>query len=126
VEIARSTGKRLQKLELGKTARAAWPYLLILTVLAVALAVIVRRPRLFAARNERLLRRFYRLIERDCGIRVPPGSRGLFEIAEQAGSETAREFAAIYAGALYRDRKLTPRELARLRSILKDGFVTRT
>jgi protein-glutamine gamma-glutamyltransferase len=85
----------------------------------------MRRPGLFASRNERLLRRFYRLIERDCGIRVEPGRLGLFETAGLTGNDAAREFTAIYAGALYRDRKLTAHEHARLRRILKDGFVTK-
>ncbi len=125
-EIARSAGKRLQKLEAGKMAKAALPYLLLPVALALALAVIVRRPRLFTSRNERLLRRFYRLIERDCGIRAEPGRLGLFETAGLTGNDAVQEFAAIYAGALYRDRKLTALELARLRRILRDGFVTNT
>jgi hypothetical protein len=124
-EIARIAGKRLQKLETGKTVRATLPYLLLAAALTSVLAIIVRRPRLFASRNERLLRRFYRLIERDCGIRTEPGRLGLFETAGLAGNDAAREFAAIYAGALYRDRKLTTHELARLRGILRDGFVTK-
>jgi transglutaminase-like putative cysteine protease len=124
-EIARNAGKRLQKLEAGKTAKAALPYLLLPVALALALAVIVRRKGLFTSRNERLQRRFYRLIERDCGIRSDPGRLGLFEAAGLTGNDRAREFAAIYAGALYRDRKLTVHEFARLRRILRDGFVTK-
>jgi transglutaminase-like putative cysteine protease len=124
-EIARKAGKHLQKLESGKMAKAALPYLLLTAALASALVVIVRRPRLFASRNERLLRRFHRLIERDCGIRAESGRLGLFETAGLTGNDAAREFTAIYAGALYRDRKLTAHELARLRRILKDGFVTK-
>lgn len=125
VEIARNTGKRLQRLEAGKTAKTALPYLLPAVLLALALAAIVRRPGLFASQNERLLRRFYRLVERDCGIRAGPERLGLFETARLAGNDAAREFAAIYAGALYRDRKLTLGEIARLRRILRDGFVTK-
>lgn len=126
VEIARSAGRRLQKIEMGKAARAALPYLPLSMVLVFALIVIVRRPWLFTSRNERLLRRFYRLVERDCGMRVQPGSQGLFETAGQTGNDRVLEFATIYAGAVYRDRKLTPQEVARLRRILEDGFVTRT
>jgi transglutaminase-like putative cysteine protease len=126
VEIARNTGKRLQKIEAGKAARAALPYLLLSLALVFVVVVILRRPRLFTSQNERLLRRFYRVIERDCGIRIQPGSRGLFETAEQTGNAWVREFATIYAGAVYRDRKLTALETARLHRILKDGFVTRT
>ncbi|GFE60462.1 DUF3488 and transglutaminase-like domain-containing protein [Geobacter sp. AOG2] len=125
VEIARSAGKSLQKFEAGKAARAALPYLLLPVVLMVALIIIARRPWLYGSQNERLLRRFYRLIERDCGISAQPGRQGLFEIARQARNTTVREFAGIYAGAVYRDRKLTSPELARLRRILKNGFVTK-
>ncbi|MGD0585977.1 MAG: DUF3488 and transglutaminase-like domain-containing protein [Oryzomonas sp.] len=125
-EIARNAGKLLQKLDVGKTTKAALPYLLLPVVLALALAVIVRRPGPFTSRNKRLLRRFYRLIERDCGIQAEPGRLGIFEAAELSGNDRAREFAAIFAGALYRDRKLTALEFARLRRILRDGFVTNT
>jgi|GEM_PF-239082 len=125
IEIARSTGNRLHKLEAGRAAKAALPYLPLPVALVVGLVIIVRGPWRHTSRKERLLRRFYRLIERDCGIRVRQGRQGLFEIAEQAGSASAREFAAIYAGAVYRDRHLAPPELARLRRILKDGFVTK-
>jgi len=125
VEIARSAGNQLQKLEVGKAAKAALPYLPLPVALIAALVVIARRPWRYTSRNERLLRRFYRLIERDYGIRVQPGRLGLFEIAGRTGSDTAREFASIYAGAVYRDRKLTTHELARLRRILKNGFVTK-
>jgi len=126
VEIARSAGKRLQKLEAGRAVRAVLPYLLLSLALTFSLAVAARRPWLFASRNERLLRRFYRLIERDCRMRVQPGRQGLFEIAELSGNDAAWEFAAVYAGAVYRDRQLTSPELAQLRRILKNGFVTKT
>jgi len=125
VKIARNAGKTLQKLEPGKRAKAAIPYLLLSMALVLAMAIIVRRRGLFASRNERLLRRFYRLVERDCGIRAESGKLGLFETAGLAGNDAAMEFAAIYAGALYRDRRLTAHEITRLHRILRDGFVTK-
>jgi len=124
-EFVSTVGKRLQKPETGKMVKAILPYFLMTAAPLVILAMFVRRPGSFPSRNERLLRRFYRLVERDCGIRAEPGKLGLFETAGLAGNDAVREFAAIYAGAVYRDRQPTAHELARLRRILKDGFVTK-
>ena len=49
-----------------------------------------------------------------------PENMGLYELAKEAGDPRCREFADIYGGALYRDRKLTAEELRRLREILRE------
>jgi hypothetical protein len=77
---------------------------------------------LLPSREERLLARFCKEVERQCGVRVVPGRQGLFEIAEATGNASVREFVTIYAGALYRDRRLTDGEVAELRGILARPF----
>ncbi|BCS53655.1 DUF3488 and transglutaminase-like domain-containing protein [Geobacter sp. SVR] len=121
VEMARTAGKKLQGLKAGPVLKALqWPLALSAAMLLVA-AAILNRKKLWPTPAERLLRRFYRQVEHDCGVRVLPG-QGLFELAESTGNASVRTFVEIYAGALYRDRPLTAEEYDRLKRLLKKGF----
>jgi protein-glutamine gamma-glutamyltransferase len=123
VEAARTVGKRLQGLEMRKVLRTTLQVALALAGLGGLLVPVFRGRYLRASREERLLRSFYRRVELDCGITPGPGRHGLFEIAAAtAGNEKVREFAEIYAGAVYRDRRLTPEERTRLKQIVREGF----
>jgi hypothetical protein len=84
--------------------------------------VLLYRKRLFLSREERLLRAFYRRVERDCSLHPERGRVGLFELADVTGSAGVLAFADIYAGAVYRDRVLTDDEYFRLKQIVRDGF----
>jgi protein-glutamine gamma-glutamyltransferase len=96
--------------------------LLSLTLVSAGLFVLLNRRRLLPSREERLLRRFYKEVEQQCGVRVVQGRQGLFEIAEATGNASVKEFVMIYAGALYRDRRLTDEEVSELRKILAIPF----
>ena len=123
VEAARTVGRRLQRLEARKALKATLPVALALTGLIGALLLVFRGKHLLARREERLLRSFYRRVEQDCGIKTEPGRQGLFEIAAAAGDNgKVREFVDIYAGALYRDRRLTRGERTRLLRLLRERF----
>jgi hypothetical protein len=122
VEAARSIGRRLQGLDAGALLKTVLPAILVLAG-SIGILLVARRRHLFMSREERLLRAFYRRMERDCGIRPEPGRQGLFEIAAAAGDNgRVQEFVAIFAGAVYRDRRLTPGERTRLRRLLREGF----
>lgn len=121
---ARAAGKHLQSLEGGRLLRGVIRPTLVLALLAAIVFLVLNRNTLLPAPEERLLRRFYRQLERDCGIRLQRGRQGLFEIAGLTGNAAAHEFVSIYAGAVYRDRKLTAQEVKRLRQLLSDGFGT--
>ena len=86
--------------------------LLPLTALAL---LYLRRPRTV---EERLLRRFLRVTRR-----LHPGAfqeePGLFELAEAVGDPQVKEFAGIYGAAVYRDQRLKPDELVRLKEIIR-------
>jgi transglutaminase-like putative cysteine protease len=123
VEAARSAGKMLQGLDPGKLFRKFLPWLLLLGGAVGAWWLANRFSWLCASQEERLLRRFYRGIERECGVTVKRGRQGLFEIAELTGNERVREFVDIYAGAVYRDRKLADQEVQRLKRIIAEGFL---
>jgi len=117
-----SAGTRLQGID-GKAAlRSVLRYLLIVAGAAGACLVLLYRKRLFSAREERLLRAFYRRVERDCSVTVERGRVGLFELADRMGSPRVRLFADTYAGAVYHDRRLTDDEFRRLWEMVREGF----
>jgi transglutaminase-like putative cysteine protease len=124
-EAAFSTGRRLQKLqrlEIASTLHTVAPYFLLIGLLAGGWILITYRSRVFVSREQRLLRRFYRRAALDCSIVIEPGRMGLFEISDQVNNPSVREFVAIYAGAVYRDQRLTDDEYVRLKRILRNGF----
>ena len=84
--------------------------------------ILLCRKRLFPAREERLLRAFYRQLERDFSVTVERGRVGLFELADRTGSSRVRQFADTYAGVVYRDRKFSDEEFRRLRQMVREGF----
>lgn len=122
VETARSAGKRLQRLEPRKMLKAVLPVAAVLAGLAGALLLVFRGKNLLLSREERLLASLYRRVERDCGIKVEPSRQGLFELAAASGNGKVRAFVEIYAGAIYRERRLTREEHVRLKRMLREGF----
>jgi transglutaminase-like putative cysteine protease len=121
-EAVQGAGKRLQRIEARRAFRSVLPYLLLTTVLAGLCSLLMYRKRLFPTREDRLLQAFYRRVERDCGLRVERGRVGLFELADLTANPAVREFADIYAGAVYRDRPLGKDDHARLLTIVATGF----
>ena len=122
IDVARGAGKRLQGIEVKAVLGSALRYLLFAVAAAGAYVILRNRKRFFPSREERLLRAFYRRVGREFPVRVERGRVGLFELAELTGSPGVRQFADIYAGAVYRDRKLTNEEFARLRQMVRGGF----
>lgn len=72
------------------------------------------------SREERLLRKFLRRTAKRHGLAAIPDSVGLHELAEGLDDPQAREFAELYGGAIYRDRKLEEGEYRRLREIVRE------
>jgi len=122
IAAAQSAGRRLQGFDATAAFRSLLRYLLITAGIAGAYLVLFRRKRLFPPREERLLRAFYHRVERDFGLKVERGRVGLFELAEHTGNPRVRLFAEVYAGAAYRDRRLTDEEYVRLRRMTRAGF----
>jgi transglutaminase-like putative cysteine protease len=118
----RSAGTRLQGIDMKMTLRSVLPYLLMMAGVAGVYVILLYRKRLFPSREERLLRAFYRQVERDFSVTLERGRVGLFELAERTGSSRVRLFADTYAGVVYRDRKLSAEEYARLRQMVRSGF----
>jgi transglutaminase-like putative cysteine protease len=122
IDVARTVGTRLQGIEAGRIVKNSVPYLGSAFVILLVSLVVWKRKGLFLSREERLLRRFYRRLDQDCGIVVERGRAGLFEVAERTGNSDVRSFVDIYAGAVYRDRRLNEQEFGLLQNILKGGF----
>jgi transglutaminase-like putative cysteine protease len=123
VEAVRTAGLRLQGVEPKRLLREASPWLMTATGAIALWWLLVRYGLLLpASREKRLLRRFHRQVGREFGLVLVPGHQGLFEIATLTGSDRVREFAEIYAGAVYRDRRLTADEARRLEALLSAGF----
>jgi len=88
---------------------------LALVPLAALLVFYLRRPRTV---EERLLKRFLRSARRlhPSAFAEEPG---LFELAEAVPDPRVKEFAGIYGAAVYRDQRLKPDELIRLKEIIR-------
>jgi transglutaminase-like putative cysteine protease len=118
MNVARQVGSRFQGIEPGKMLRSLVPYC-IGGFLLITLFFAARRASLFRSREQRILHRFLKTVARECGISTEEGRGGLFEIAATADNSHVSDFVTIYAGAVYRDRKLTDEEYRQLRLILQ-------
>ncbi|OGU09453.1 MAG: transglutaminase [Geobacteraceae bacterium GWC2_58_44] len=116
ISLVRSAGGRARNLRFPERIwRALVVPALALLPLAALLALYLRRPR---SAEERVLKRFLRAARR----RYPAAFReqsGLFELAESLGDPHVKEFAGIYGAAVYRDQRLKPDELLRLKEIIR-------
>jgi protein-glutamine gamma-glutamyltransferase len=116
IALVRTAGAKARNLRLPADL---WKYLAACGVALPSLGLLtwlyLRRPR---TKEARLLKRFLRAARK----RYPAAfveQPGLFELAEKLKDPQLREFAAIYGGAIYRDRRLSTDELARLEEIIR-------
>jgi hypothetical protein len=121
-EAARGAGKRLQGLGTRKSLHKSMRLLLVMVGVAGFVLLVGRRKRLFPSREERLLRSFYHHLEQDCGMKPERGRQGLFELAASSGNGRVRAFVDIYAGAVYRERRLSDDEYGELKRMLRERF----
>jgi NADH:ubiquinone oxidoreductase subunit 6 (subunit J) len=96
----------------GKVLLRAGGLLLLLILLSVATRI--RRP----SREERILRKFLRMVKRRYTFAILP-STGLHELAALVGDPLIDKFVAVYGRAVYHDRKLSGEEYRYLREILR-------
>jgi hypothetical protein len=115
-------GERLQEFKIKRVSINRTAVILWLLSLSVFVFLLKYRKRLFLSWEHRALRLFYRTIKRDCGMSIRQGKQRLLEIAGETGNTNTKEFTEIYAGAIYRDRRLTSEEYAKLKEMAKKGF----
>ena len=118
MKITSHLGSRLQMVDPAKTVRSSAPYLAGGLLLA-GLFFTVRRASPFRSREQRILRRFLRKVEQEFNIPAGESGAGLFEIASSTDNFYVSYFVAIYAGAVYHDRRLTDDEYLSLQRILR-------
>jgi hypothetical protein len=122
-----------QQLEIWRAARRSWqdfrPASLPggqaiawggLALAGAAVLIALRRRRSRLSREARLLAKLQARARRRCGAELVVESCGLSELAERLDSDACREFARIYQGAVFRDRRLTAAEFSRLQALLRE------
>jgi transglutaminase-like putative cysteine protease len=118
LRLAHSTGSAIRNLSFHFGFREIVPGLLVAVLLLAG--ILFRRRWRWGSGEERVVRRFLRMVgKRYPSISITP-STGLLELAELSGDPHVGRFADIRYGALYRDRKLTEQELALLKDIIRD------
>lgn len=84
-------------------------------LVVAAVAFFLKGPK---TSEERVLRRFLRAVRKRYPASYRDG-RGLFDLANDIGDPQVREFVTVYGNAVYRDQRLKPDELARLKQIIR-------
>lgn len=118
MNVARTVGSRLQGVEPAKILRSILPYIAGCLVI-IALYMAAGRVPFYRSREQRILRRFLRIVEERFDISAGEGGMGLFELALAADDKQVSAFVTLYAGAVYHDRRVTDDEYIRLQQILR-------
>jgi transglutaminase-like putative cysteine protease len=127
VDAARNIGQRLQDFNTRKIFTGIFKGIIYIgSIVTIFMLYKKNRKKLWPSREERLLKQFYKRIERDFGINVKIGQQGLFELASAIGASQVKAFVDIYAGIVYRDQRLSDQEYRQLRQMLQKGFVRPT
>jgi protein-glutamine gamma-glutamyltransferase len=92
--------------------------LLMAATLTLVCALAARRWR--QSREERILGRYLRAVRKKYRLGRFPPAIGLRELADRTRDPHCREFADLYGGAVYSDRKLTDGEYARLGELVRN------
>ena len=116
IDILRRANRQFRGLSLSFDTTMLSPALALAAVLAVAIWWVVARGS--RTPEERILRRFLARIEKVYGIPRNHRSRGLKELADLVNDPAAAEFAAIFGGIVYRDRRLSNEEFRQLMQVI--------
>jgi len=119
-ELWREAGSAWRGLR-GTSLRGDWLALGGGLLLAAAAGVVgLRRCRHWQGREARLVAVLQARARRRLGAEVRVESLTLGELAERLDSDPCREFAEVYHGAVFRDRKLSDAEYQQLHRLLRD------
>jgi transglutaminase-like putative cysteine protease len=114
LSLARNTGAMLQNINLPRITTGA-VRLFVLATAGIFAWFIYLKFRKGRAVNE-LAAQFVRL----SGYQSPPKGKGILEIATEWHNDEAARFAAIYAGAIYKDREISKAEQRELATLLRN------
>lgn len=118
LKAATGLGARLQDVSMSKILFNSLPYFAG-GLLIAGISFAFRRTLFFRSREQRILRLFLSKVEQKFNISFVENGKGLFEVASLTGDSHVVDFVAIYAGAIYRDRRLTDDEYRSLRRLLR-------
>jgi len=118
MEMLRGAGEKLHELRPGSLVPAALRWLAALGLLGGSFWWYQNRAR--PSREAKLIAALRSRMERRFGPAAAEPQFGLTELARRCNSRACREFADIYQAAVFRDRRLTNTEVARLKEILKE------
>ena len=118
VSIVSHIGARWHGFDVIKAVRKYLPYLAGFIMIAITLCAVIRST-FFISREQRILKRFLAIIEQKFTLPIKISCSGLFEIAAAVNNSDVSDFVAIYASAVYQDRRLTGYEYQSLLQILK-------
>lgn len=117
LRIFRSANRAMRNVSLPA---GRWWLLGLIFLIVGSIAVFRTVAKGWAQRPEkRLLRRLYRSIAKHWPDASVAPDIGLTELAEHIGDPRVREFAEIYCGCIYRDRRPSAGEMNRLRELLR-------
>lgn len=117
LQLLQQTSRQLRQVKVSFDLKTAGSYLVVGLVGAVALGALFRRGR--HSREERILRAFLRRLRKKHRLAAIPEATGLLELAKRLNDPVCREFAEIFGGGIYRDRKLTKEEMKRLQTLIR-------
>ena len=116
IQIFRTANSAMRNITLPVGTRWLLTILLGLGVLVAGYRIFLQK--LTSSPEKRLIRTFYAILaKRYPDVSVSPAT-GLMELAECTGDPYVREFAEIYYGTVYRDRRPTASQIARLRELV--------
>lgn len=117
LQFLQKTNRQFRQFTISVDGKTIGGGLLIFLMAGLVLAVIRRRYK--RSQEERLLERFLRRLRKKHRLDVIPPATGLHALAKQLDDPVCREFAEIYGGGIYRDRKLTGEELKKLQELIR-------
>jgi protein-glutamine gamma-glutamyltransferase len=115
--LIRSANFRIRQFPVKLRAGKFLQWLAVPIVMALLIFTVARA--MGASREEKILRRFLRIMKRKYSIGIYPAT-GLHELAALSGEPSAKRFAAVYCAAVYSDRKLTTGEYRLLEELLRN------
>jgi transglutaminase-like putative cysteine protease len=117
ISLFRDAAKQLRTLRSMSAPKGWWKIGLALLA-GVALIVMVVAIR-WKSKEERLVEELRSRLKKRYGDDILLPGTGLAEIGDRLDNEECREFARIYYGAIFRDRRLSRAEYAELKGLLK-------
>lgn len=113
-EMAKAARGKLRGQPLSLSVK---PVMIVLAVFGMLFWGIKQVKKRGKSREERILMAFMRQVSKRHEVVIPQGM-GLYELAQQLNDPRCLEFAELYGGAIYRDRRLTKAEVQRLRTLI--------